>query len=250
MKFTLFSLSVLSMTPLDVFGHLHVPFPYGELLSDGLTAATASIAGGFANTDRSATFQDGRLLRQLEFTEACNNTYNMLWEDEALKDAKSLLDRNLLTARDQYLVNLEDSCIENGNDVTCTLSEPDGTQEFRSACTTAKGEIIMYPLDYACDITLEGEQFNIYLDLPSILDCVPTTADFDGCTDDLLVNLGLVSSFLASTMEDALSSDGTTPASCTVGDVIPSSASDNAVQAVTQTLLLTLVAVIAPIIFR
>ncbi len=235
MKFTLFSRLTLSMAPLDVFGQQHVPSRYVELLADGLSTATGRITDRSARRDLAVPFQDGRLLRELELNEACSHTINMLWEDQALNDTFTLYIGNQLAT--------EDSCLESGNDLFCTSSEPNGAEEFRSACNAARGEVLVHVLDIACNKTLEGEQFNLYFDSPGLLDCIPTTWD-DGCTD---AYVELVRSNLVDSLEENLSSDGA--GNCRVGDVILSSTSDNAVQAMSQAVWFTLVAVIAPIIF-
>ncbi len=245
MKLTLFSIFALFVAPLDVMGKQHVPSGYVELLADGLSAATASITDRSGRGDLAASLQDGRLLRQLELTEVCTNTFDMLWEDQALNDTFAVYSGNFLVGLDAVFTNIDESCLESGNDIICTSSEPNGAEEFRSACNTARGEVLVHVIDIACDLTLEGEQFIFYFDSPSLLDCIPTTWD-DGCTDSYA---DLVRSTLADSLDESLSSDGTPAGNCRAGDVVPSSTSDSAVQAMSQAVWHTLVAVIAPIIF-
>lgn len=91
-----------------------------------------------------------RNLRHVEFTEACNNTYNELWTDQAMNDAFDTYSANyeasLLVATSSTY-----TCTNDGNNFVCDLdSRIEGEEAFQSSCSSAGGAINSVSLDIYC----------------------------------------------------------------------------------------------------
>lgn len=163
---------------------------------------------------------DGRFHRELQLTEACNATYAALWEDKALNAAfKAYWDNRTATSASLYAN--EDACVSNdaGDVLTCDFDEPFGGEaEFRSACATAGGEILSSSMDLNCVVTLQGGGTMRFInDLPSFLDCIPST-NFDDCADELKDFFGAIAGSNAADFENNLAVTGVTGVSCNTTD--------------------------------
>lgn len=189
-----------------------------SLLSTGLTHFAP------IETDDPDTFGQTWLYhRELqEFTEACNATYMELWQDQALNDAYAVYSAGI----DDALASLStasDTCVAGSSaaDITCDFDQPiNGETEFTSACTTAGGELFSYTLDSSCTGMLDGQSGSLVLDLPTMNDCIPTSADFDSCTDAIRALIKNATDIYSAIAEGIFTAEGFTDVSCVVADVV------------------------------
>jgi hypothetical protein len=207
------SLSVIAL-PLAVAGHQDFSSPALETLGLGtLIAALSDVKR------RGVTVDPSRNLRQLQFTEACNNTYKELWSDPDLNDAYDMYAPNVDAALSDAIANL-DTCTESGNNIICDMGAAlDGEAELKSACTSAGGAFDASRLDIGCSMTLDGTDYSIYIDLPDGLDCFPTGSEFEDCNDSLDDTFDSLLEFLEVQLETSFSDEGFTNVICDVGDV-------------------------------
>lgn len=189
--------------------------PALEALGRGTLANALSDAKSGGTT---AVLGYSRGLRQLEFTEACNNTYNELWSDADLNDAYMFYSTNLDAAIEAATSPDTDACVTEGNDVKCVVSSGvEGEDEFISTCDNAGGAVDSVPMEITCALTLDGEIGSIYLDLPDALDCYPTDSEFQDCKDALIDTYYDVLQFMEEILEGAYLDAGYTNVNCDVG---------------------------------
>jgi hypothetical protein len=198
--------------PLAVAGHQDFSAPALEALGRRtLTAALSEAKAGVIAKDSS------RDLRQLEFTEACNNTYNALWDDADLNAAYLTYETNL----DAVLadaVSDDDLCTTKGNDVSCKVDGAvAGDTEFQNACTTAGGKVDSFEFDVACTLTLDGTDASIFVDMPDTFDCYPPGAEFADCAESLLDIIGDLFQLLEEELESTIRMSGFTNVNCDAG---------------------------------
>ena len=184
-------------------------------------AAMADFFDGTKNKDHEAdnAYDDPaplfheRVLRDLQFTDACNVAYYELWEDQALNEAATAYS----TSYDEAVAT---SCVDDSStNIKCVVDGPiQGETEYQSACAAAGGETIPMTFGLSCDGTFEGQPTSIIVDLPPILSCVPASDNFDSCADDIRNLFQNYTDLLAFAYEYGLSSGGYSQVSCSGGE--------------------------------
>lgn len=196
--------------------HLGSFSPFSMTTHGFFDGTTNNVEEDKKDHDPAAPMFQARALRDLQFTDACNDTYNALWEDQALNDAADTYSTNYDEATSS-LANCVDSST---NSVKCSVDGPiEGETEYETACTNAGGETMPIDFDLNCEGTFEGETSSVEVDLPPILTCIPASNDFDSCAEDLRDLYKNVTDLMASLYEFGLSSGGFSQVSCDAGDV-------------------------------
>lgn len=170
--------------------------------------------------DDPAPLYQARVLRELQFTGACNASLTELSKDQALSDAAETYSTNY----DEATASLS-NCVETATTYTCTVDGPiEGEAEYQSACTAAGGEMFPIPFDLSCNATFEGEASSLLIDAPNLVTCVPASSDFDSCSEGLKTLLKNTSEVLAFVYELALTAQGFSEVNCSIGEVASSNA--------------------------
>ncbi len=223
MKVTAISFSAFLTSPLGVCGLQSVASYAREAFANDSTAAILSstvdrLYRGLA-VDQLVHFKDEHLFRKLVMTDACNSTYIEFWNDPTLSFTFSMYLDSWSIALEKATSLSQDVCLVDGNEWTCDTDEIlEGEAEFRGACVAAQGEIIAVSLDNLCTMTVEGRLVSLTFDLPSILNCMPASTDFDACVDGQLETLDLLVTDIDSALEAYFISAGFTDVSCVAGD--------------------------------
>jgi hypothetical protein len=137
------------------------------------------------------TVEEDHVFRQLQtFTPACNASYNQLWKNAALNTAYNSYSNAFQSTRSGAAASrCAWSFVGRFEDYTCnsTLLVPaSNVTSFKSACTSAGGNVLEVPLNIDCAFTYKGKAGNFYFVIPSGLDCFPKDPSFAPCEHDLL----------------------------------------------------------------
>lgn len=183
-----------------------------------LSTVTQDIAP-FEETDDPDALEQSWLHRALQFTEAYLATYQELWQDQALNDAYAVYSAGI----DEAVGGLSISGCSEGNggtNFTCDFGQPiNGETEFKNACANAGGEIRPFSLDLSCTASIDGQATNLAIDLPTMMECLPASADFPCCTDEVRDLIQNVTDVYDTVAEGLFTAQGLQDVSCTVGDL-------------------------------